>query len=326
VRSLLIPPQSPAKPLDEIGRTAAALPGGAPRYRPFARGPREQWLRCEGTAFQRAVCWLHFHWPSARGQWRLVRTLGALPLVKPAVGDVPFSSRCGVAARLDIASDEFLFLSGRLAPEPAEVVLVSRLVGHGDVFVDVGAHWGLYVLHVLGLLGPEGTYVAVEPSPGNFRFLRSAFGEPRGLHLVEAAVSDYDGQGRLVGDGSVHGHLVSHDRGDKVKVVTLDALLSDVPIAGRRLFVKVDTEGHEAAVIRGCRRLAGRGVLPTFLLEFLGELNGQTREDVLEAIASTFGPVYDFWAVDSCTGQLSRFASAGEVRGEVRNMIALPRR
>jgi FkbM family methyltransferase len=320
------PPASLALP-DLVASIAGESRARHLAWEPFARGPREQWLECRGSWAQKLVSWVHFHWPSARGQWRLTRALASRERLRAKLSGVPFASRSGVEVTLDIPGDRFLFLSGRLAPEPVEVDLVTRLVGPGDVFVDVGAHWGLYLLHVLGRLRPGGTYVAAEPSGESFRFLSTAYrASPAELRLEESAVSDYDGEGRLIGDGSVHDRLVAAARGmPGVKVVTLDTLLAPVPLAGRRVFVKVDTEGHEAAVVRGCKGLAAAGVRPVFLLEFLKEMHGQTRDDVLGAFAATYGPVYDFWAVDASSGRLTRFESAAEVRGEVRNMLAVPR-
>jgi len=298
----------------------------AQRCIPFKRGPRAQWLRCEGPAVARFVSWLHFHWPSARGQWRLMRTLAANESIHRRLRDVPFRSESGVRVRLDIASDAFLFLSGRLAPEPVEVELASRLVQPGDLFIDVGAHCGLYLLHVWSRLGPGGLYYALEPSPDTFRFLSASYDarDPT-LRLVEAAASDRDGEAHLVASGDVADRVSREGGGTVVKTVRLDTLLGDEARAARRVFIKVDTEGHEACVIRGCAGLAAAGVRPILMIEFLREMFGQTREDVLRAIEETFGPVYDFWAIDADTGALTAFTATAELTGEIRNMIAVPR-
>src|SRR5205823_2019873 len=151
------------------------------------------------------------------------------------------------------------------------------LVQPGDTFVDVGAHWGLYVLHVLGRIGETGAYYAIEPSPASFRFLSSAYPPRNPLRLVEAAISDYDGEGSVVVDGHVNDGLASGTEGSAaVRVARLDTLLAGMRPAGR-VFIKVDTEGHEAAVVRGCRGLAAEDIRPIFMLEFLKEMHGQSR-------------------------------------------------
>jgi FkbM family methyltransferase len=297
-------------------------------WKPYSRGPRELWLQCKGTGFQRLVSWLHFHWPFARGQWRFMHTLSGCERTRSKLRAAPFVSTSGVEVTLDVSEDRFLGLSGRLAAEPAEIELARRLVGAGDVFVDVGAHWGLYVLHIAGRLRPGGTYVAAEPSRESFRFLSTAIRAPLvELQLHEVALSDLDGEAGFVADGSVNDHLSAMDGAATctVKVVTMDTLLRSIPLTGRGVFIKVDTEGHEAAVVRGCAGLAASGLRPVFLLEFLREIHGQTRDDVLRAFASTFGPVYDFWAIDASDGRLARFETADEIRGDVRNMLAAPR-
>ncbi|HET9470524.1 MAG TPA: hypothetical protein VFO24_05430, partial [Usitatibacter sp.] len=141
-------------------RLAPIDPAAARRWKPFVRGPREQWLACEGAWPARLAAALHYAWPFARGQWRMGRILEALRC--PALRAAPFRSSCGVRVVVDVASEDFRHLSGRLAPEPLEVAVMARLVKPGDVFVDVGAHDGLYILHVLGRLGEAGLYCAFE--------------------------------------------------------------------------------------------------------------------------------------------------------------------
>ncbi len=228
--------------------------------------------------------------------------------------------------RLDIASDQFLFLSGRLSPEPLELAIISRIVKTGDTFIDVGAHWGLYILHVLGRLGEEGNYFAVEPSRSNFRFLERSFaGTAPRLRRLEMAVSDMDGHGNLAEQGEVHAHLAIAGAGTTpVQVGRLDTILRDAPLRSGSVVVKVDTEGHEAAVVRGCAGLASRGIRPVFLLEFLVERFGQSREDILRAITQTFGVIYAFWAIDPAAGGLVRFDDPSALSAEVRNIVAVP--
>jgi FkbM family methyltransferase len=139
---------------------------------------------------------------------------------------------------------------------------------------------------VLGRVGNSGSFYAIEPSPESFRFLRSAYGNAARLHFVEAAVSDYDGGGSMLVDGNVNDRLARGEEGTAaVKVARLDTLLAGLRPMGR-LFIKVDTEGHEAAVVRGCSGLAAAGLRPVFMLEFLKEIHGQTREDVVRALQS----------------------------------------
>lgn len=274
----------------------------------------------------RAVSCLHFNWPTDRGHWRLVQLLSKSPWLERHLRNVPFRSSCGVPIDLDIASDRFLFLSGRLAPEPLEIALASRMVREGDLFVDIGAHWGLYILHMLGRLGRDGAYYAIEPSTDSIRFLRRAFSRVDArLRFFEVAISEFDGDGHLVAQGSVNDHLSANEPGTvPVRVARLDSMLAGTGLHCGCVFVKADTEGHEAAVIKGCRGLAEAGVRPIFLLEFLPERFGQTRADILNALDATFGKGYTYWAVAASTGCLVRFERADEPGTDVHNFFAIP--
>jgi FkbM family methyltransferase len=289
-----------------------------------SRDGRGQWLRCEGALPARVAAWMHYAWPYARGQWRFTEILRRTRL--KSLSAVPFRSECGVRVVLDIPSNEFLYLSGRLPSEPLEIALMQKMVRPGDVFVDVGAHRGLYILHILGRLGPDGIYLALEPSPTSFDFLVNAFGhaDPR-LRRLRIAVSEFDGEARLIDEGALTAHLEAHAPGGlPVSTKRLDTLLADIELAGRAVVVKIDTEGHEARVIRGCAGLAARGVRPVFFAEFLPSIFGQKREDVTRAIAETFGGDYRYFGIDLGARGLAEFAPGNPPPGEVRNIFAVP--
>lgn len=241
---------------------------------------------------------------------------------------MPFESKCGVTVLLDIGSPEFLFLSGRLPPEPLEIAIASRIVRQQDVFVDVGAHWGLYMLHVLGRLGALGKYVAVEPSSHNVAFLRRISSRvPTEVRLVNAAAADWNGMGSLVAerDGDVRAHLEpSNKNGEAVTVCRLDSVVPAQDLANHQVVVKIDTEGMEAAVVRGCSHWRDAGIKPLFLLEFLPDAFKQTREDILIAIEDSFGHDYRYFGIEETKGRLVAFDRSSMPHGSVRNILAVP--
>lgn len=289
-----------------------------------SRGARGQWLRCEGALPARIAAWMHFSWPYARGQWRFTQILRATRL--KSLRAVPFRSACGVRVVIDIPSNDFLYLSGRLPSEPLEIELMQKLVRPGDVFVDAGAHRGLYILHVLGRLGTDGVYLALEPSPTNFAFLQAAFGngDPR-LKRLRIAASDIDGPATLLDEGALTAHLSAGTSGGvAVTAKRLDGLLAPFDFEGRALVLKIDTEGYEARVIRGCAGLAARGVRPIVFAEFLPSIHEQKREDVTRAIADTFGAGYRYFGIDLDARRLAEFTPGSALPGDVRNIFALP--
>lgn len=225
---------------------------------------------------------------------------------------------------LDMATPQFLHLSGRLPPEPMELAVMSRIVREDDIFVDVGTHYGLYIPHVLGRLGKAGRYIAIEPSPRNCEFLRKAFGPlDRNLGIRQLALSDWEGIAFLHADGSPEAFIsADQHHGVAVEVKRLDTILKDVQV-GQALVIKVDTEGQEAAVVRGCKSFAAANINPIFMLEYLSAIHGQTRQQVIAAVEAVFGKGYCYLAIDPQKGRLISFKPGEDVGNDVRNIIAL---
>jgi FkbM family methyltransferase len=136
--------------------------------------------------------------------------------------------------------------------EPDVWQALMREVRVGDVVADIGAFVGLYTVAVAQRVGPEGRVVAFEPDPANFALLRAQVALNRledRIELVQAAVSEVDGQGGFAAGRGLESRLATADT-PEVKLVELRRL--DTVFAERRLdLLKIDVEGFEEAVIRG---------------------------------------------------------------------------
>ncbi|WP_029007320.1 FkbM family methyltransferase [Azospirillum halopraeferens] len=129
--------------------------------------------------------------------------------------------------------------------------------------MDIGANRGEWAADFLALF-PDTAVVAVEPVPATFHRLRRRFeGDPR-VRPINAAVSDRPGSVTLrIGTDDTLASLYDYAapfaaaRGqtDDREAVTVEALrLDDVPTdgaEGRRRVLKIDVQGHEAAVLAG---------------------------------------------------------------------------
>jgi FkbM family methyltransferase len=133
-----------------------------------------------------------------------------------------------------------------------------------DTYVDVGAHIGYFVSRALRRLGATGNVVAIEPNPDTYAKLAVAFADSR-VELLEAAAGQAHGRLPIRVPAGVHRHQSSRASlaaaapeqlhgGPEVDVLPLDEML-----AGRRVrLLKIDTEGFEAAVLRGARDTLSR--------------------------------------------------------------------
>lgn len=139
-------------------------------------------------------------------------------------------------------------------------------LGLAGLVVDVGANRGDFAAAVRQLES-RSRVLCIEPVPANASALRRRFEGDPSITVSEVAASDQDGAAILhVTDTTELSSLLRPGKGlsdygaaarviEEVDVTTttLDALVtSDV------LVLKVDVQGHEAAVLRGAERTLGR--------------------------------------------------------------------
>ena len=196
--------------------------------------------------------------------------------------------------------------------EDAQTALIKNTVGKDWLFIDVGAGIGYYSL-LAANLGCE--VVAYEPRRSNYEALvesvRNAEAVGRSIVPIRAAVGDHDGLITLGinpvndGDNRVAGNY-PWER-EEVLCVTLDEMAQTVLPPVGKLFIKMDVQGSELAVLRGARKLIER-YRPTMLVEDspahvreAGET--QTLREVLTGLNYSFleldprDDFFDLWAV-----------------------------
>ena len=143
----------------------------------------------------------------------------------------------------------------RLADD-AEMRFLLDVLAAGEVFLDIGAHAGVY--SVLASSVPGVRVVAVEPSSATFARL----GENVSLNHIgdqvtalRLALGNRRGEARLSTGCDALNALVHEEDDDSEPVVltTVDSLMADLDIATVGL-VKIDVEGGELDVLAGAER------------------------------------------------------------------------
>lgn len=142
--------------------------------------------------------------------------------------------------------------------EPLTIKIFRERIETADVFVDVGAHLGLYTVLAAKAGKPGMLTFAVEADPYNAQALRYNLRKTPStqVRVIQAAASDADGSApMLIGQSTIGSSLVIGRRNigpavvREVKTIALDSVL---PSAGaQRLLVKIDVEGAELSVLRG---------------------------------------------------------------------------
>jgi FkbM family methyltransferase len=167
---------------------------------------------------------------------------------------------------------------------------LPRLLGtSAPTIFDVGANVGNFTALLLEAF-PQGTIHAFEPHPATFAKLSARQFPASRVRRHNVAVGAESGSAILFDRadadtvGSSHASLYEsvitgmHGRGAvplSVNVTTLDALAEQERIA-QIDFLKIDTEGHELAVLQGARGLLARRLIRCVQFEF-NEMNVASR-------------------------------------------------
>ena len=164
-----------------------------------------------------------------------------------------------------------LILEGEYEPE--ETRAIQELLRPGDVAIDIGANIG-YMSCLMGrLVGDEGSVHAFEPEPRHAEALeRNAELNHLGqIRCRRKALSRDAGNLPLYLDPENPGDhtLVAIAGRDSVEVDTLsfDSYWNGADEARSIRLVKIDVQGHEAAVIDGMQKTLAAGRIDMSLLE-----------------------------------------------------------
>ncbi len=208
------------------------------------------------TATDPRAAWLRW------ARWQVRSRLWSAPAVVPFVGDTHL-----LVHRGDFGATGNLYFG---LHEAESMAFVGHLLRPGDVFVDVGANVGSYTVLAAGVCGAR--VLAYEPVPAAHRALVANIvlnGLDARARAFAVAVGAEAGRLTMTAALDVVNHVLGADESAEAKVTVpvtrLDAALADRP-AGP-LFVKVDVEGYEAAVVEGAEAVLRSPDLLGLLLE-----------------------------------------------------------
>jgi len=140
--------------------------------------------------------------------------------------------------------------------------IMSKLVGGDTVFVDVGAHVGLYTVWACRRAR---RIISVEPNPAALAYLKVnvALNECSNVTVVPKALSDRKGYAKLKIPKETGMELISgmssivRDFKEafevEVETDTLDSVLEEVGVDSVDI-LKIDVEGAEGLVVRGAEK------------------------------------------------------------------------
>lgn len=132
-------------------------------------------------------------------------------------------------------------------PDHPEMLVWRHALEPGDLFVDVGANVGSYTIWAAEL---EAEVIALEPAEDTFTLLAENVAlNGYSVNAIRAAAGATCGTARFT-TGRDAGNRLDPDGPVETRMVTIDSLIHDRTVAG----MKVDVEGFEIEVLRGCAR------------------------------------------------------------------------
>lgn len=227
--------------------------------------------------------------------------------IRWSVDDLVEVDVAGIAMALDRADASVSIQIADRGYEPHVASTLDRLLGDGDVFVDVGANVGYHTFLASARVGATGRVVAVEANPENARLIAhtiesNAIGNIELVPVALAAGRGYVSFGTHVGsnggflpDGA---STTGSGRGTIVPTLALDDLDLD-----RVSVVKIDVEGAEGIVIDGATATIERH-RPTFVMEFSKEMTTRvSARSPLEHLARFVDWGYSIAVIDRSTSE-----------------------
>src|SRR6266436_9105824 len=140
----------------------------------------------------------------------------------------------------------------------AERQLLRKILCHGAVVADVGANIGIYSQFFSRCVGPTGLVHSFEPSPENFRRLRSAARKFSNICLSQVAVGERSERSKLYVSNELNvDHRTYVPEGDSRPSIDIDIVaLDDYFQPGQRVdLIKMDIQGYELQALRGATRV-----------------------------------------------------------------------
>ena len=217
------------------------------------------------------------------------QTVASPVSIRWGLGDLDLVDVAGVRMALDRADASVSVQIIEGAYEPHVAATLDRLLGPGDVFVDVGANVGYHAFRASSRVGVDGRVIAVEANPENARLIAHtiAINSLTNVELVLLALAARRGYVNFGTHVGSNGGFLPDDeqttdsgRGTIVPTIALDDLDLD-----RVSVVKIDVEGAEGIVIDGARATIER-LRPSFVMEFSQEMttrvSGRSPKEHLE--------------------------------------------
>ncbi len=193
--------------------------------------------------------------------------------LRRVIGPLFRRSPVGIRRAIRGARLQYLVRSGRFRSDEPEFDRMAEWLAPGDLALDIGANFGSYSLRMSELVGEAGRVYAFEPVPQTFAMLTRSLGARgcRNVCAMNLACSNANSRVTMsIPDDPLAGENLYQASISETgpSLTPVDCVrIDDLPLVlnGLRL-VKIDAEGHDAAVIDGMWATLSRE-MPVLIVE-----------------------------------------------------------
>ena len=183
----------------------------------------------------------------------------------------------------DISLPFDMFANARTYSED-EILLFFRLVkehyqlsNQQGIFLDIGANIGTTSIYVYKNISSDIGFIAFEPDPFTFKMLKAncIINDCENIKCVHTGISSSEGTAKMFvfpenrGRNAIidNQNRYIYDKDDiTVPIITLDGYIKKHAIDPNNIqYLWIDTEGHEAEVIKGMENLLMNRKIPIFM-------------------------------------------------------------
>jgi FkbM family methyltransferase len=250
-----------------------------------------------------------------------------------------------VRVRFDVSSEEHIqFWWSQVLPyfdekrglfdywgqDVGDLRFLWRILKPGMVFMDIGAYHGIYSVVAGKKLQGNGTVVAFEPSPREYRRLRmhlrwNGISYARAESLALGATVARTKFFQVASGDTTRNGLRPPDSDDSVTEISVDTVSLDQYVASHALervdVIKLDVEGGEIEVLRGAGAVLAK-FRPVLICEVLDATTHTWGYEAREIIAALREQGYDWFDLNE-DGSLAPHEMRSEYT-RVKNYLAIP--
>ena len=186
--------------------------------------------------------------------------------------------------------------------EPYVVEVLLGQLRPGTVFVDVGAHLGLYTLRAARRIGPTGRIVAFEADPYTATALAANVKRARlgNVRVVAKAVSDHVGSTTFwLSAGTYSSSLYRRPSMASIQRVEINATTIDAEVGpADDVVLKIDVEGAELDALGGLEQTVAQASRIVLMVEVNPSALAEAGRAPAELIARLRELGLELWRID----------------------------